>query len=191
MGLLLGLGPAPDPVKRDELARVAGLVFGPDRLDRLDALAQAPHPRARIGPVVGHLLAVPAGADAELKAAAGQVVDRRDLLGGDDRVALDHQADAAADAQPGGRQRRRRQRDEQVVGRRVLARDRPATGVRGRALGRDVGVLGEEQRVVAALLDQPSDLTRADAVVGGEVTDSEFHARRVYERRSWRGGSPA
>ena len=53
-----------------------------------------------IGPVVGHLLAVPARADAELEAAAGQVVDRRDLLGGDDRVALDHQADAAADAQP-------------------------------------------------------------------------------------------
>jgi hypothetical protein len=51
--------------------------------------------------VVAQLLAVPAGADAELEAPARQVVDARDLLGGDDRVALGDQADAAADPPAG------------------------------------------------------------------------------------------
>ena len=38
--------------------------------------------------VVGHLVHVPAEADAEAEASAGEEVERRDLLGGDDRVAL-------------------------------------------------------------------------------------------------------
>ena len=54
---------------------VARLVLRPDRLHRLDALAQSGHPRARVGAVVGHLLAVPARADAELEPPAGEVVE--------------------------------------------------------------------------------------------------------------------
>jgi hypothetical protein len=53
--------------------------------------------------VVAHLLPVPAGADPELEAAAGEAVEGGDLFRGDDRVALDDEADAAADPQPRGR----------------------------------------------------------------------------------------
>ena len=63
------LGVRPDPLERDVLAGVAGLLLRPDRLHRLDALAHQRHPRARVGAVVAHLLAVPAGADAELAGA--------------------------------------------------------------------------------------------------------------------------
>ena len=129
--------------------------------------------------MVAHLLAIPAAADPELEPAARQMVDRCDLLRGRDRVALDDQADAAADPQRRGRLRRRRQRDEQVVGVAVLARQLTAARVRALAAGRDVGVLGEEQRLVAALLHEARDLAGADRVVGGEVSDSEVHASRL------------
>jgi hypothetical protein len=125
--------------------------------------------------VVGHLLAVPARAHAELEPAAGEVVDRGDLLGGRDRVALDHEADAAADPQVRRGGRRGRHGDEQVVRVRVLARQLAAAGVRRLAARRDVGVLGEVDRVVAVLLDQPRHLARADRVMGREVADSGVH----------------
>src|SRR6185312_11072108 len=69
------LRPRPDPLEIDELAVVARLVFGPDRLHRLDPLGHQRHPPARVGAVVLHLLAIPAGADAELETPAGEAVD--------------------------------------------------------------------------------------------------------------------
>src|SRR5579875_1893646 len=48
------------------------------------------------------------------------------------------------------------------------------------AAGRDVRVLGEEQRLVPALLDQSRNCARAESVVGGEVADSEVHGPAVY-----------
>ncbi len=175
MRALRRLGPRPDPLELHELPGVAGLVLGPDRLHRFDALAQEAHPGPGVSPVVAHLLAVPARADPELEPPAGQMVDRRDLLGSDDRIALDHQADAAADPQRRGRLRRGGQRDEQVVGVAVLARQLAAARVRALAAGGDVGVLGEEQRLVAVLLDQAGDRPGGDRVGRGEVSDSEFH----------------
>ena len=97
MRLLHRLRPRPDAIEVDELAVVRGLVLGPDRLHRLDPLAHQREARARVGAVVVHLLEVPAGADAEEEAAAGELVERGDLLGGRDRVALDDQADAGAE----------------------------------------------------------------------------------------------
>ena len=97
MRSLSGLGPRPDALEVDVLAVVARLILRPDRLDRLDPLGHDRHPHARVGAVVEHLLPVPAGAHAELQAPAGEMVDARHLLGGGDRVALDNQADAAAD----------------------------------------------------------------------------------------------
>ncbi len=125
--------------------------------------------------MVAHLLAVPAGAHAEVQATAREVVDARDLLGGDDRVALDHQADAAGDPQRGGGGGGRRQRHEQVVGVGVDARQLPARRVGGLAAGGNVGVLREEQRAMPAFLDEPGEGGRVDAVVGGEVADAEIH----------------
>jgi hypothetical protein len=81
---------------------VGRLLLGPDRLHRLDPLAHQAHPRARVGAVVAHLLAVPAGPHSELQAAPAEAVDGGDLFGGGDRVALDDEADAAAYPQPRG-----------------------------------------------------------------------------------------
>ena len=105
MGLLDGLRPGPDRVEVDVLAVVLGLVLGPDRLHRLRPLAHEREPPPRVGAVVLHLLLVPAGADPEQEAAAGEAVEARDLLRGHDRVALDDQADPGADQQAlgGGR----------------------------------------------------------------------------------------
>ena len=50
--------------------------------------------------VVGHLVLVPAEADAEHEAPAGQVVEGGDGLRGDDRLALGGQGDAGAEADP-------------------------------------------------------------------------------------------
>ncbi len=145
---LFRLGVRPDALERDVLTDIRSLVLGPDRLHRLDPLPQDSHPPAWVGTVVAHLLAVPAGADSELEAAAGQVVDARHLLRRDDRVTLDDQADAAAHAQPRRGSSGRRQRHEQVVDVPVLARQL-ASRVWGLAAGRDVGVLGEGSRASA------------------------------------------
>src|SRR5579875_638597 len=56
------------------------------------------------------------------------------------------------------------------------------------AAGRDVRVLGEEQRLVPALLDQSRNCARAESVVGGEVADSEVHGPAVY---GWSPRAPA
>ena len=96
--LLDRLRPRPDRRRSHELAVERGLVVRPDLLHGQDALAHEREAPLRVGAVVAHLLAVPAAADAELEAPAGQEVERGDLLGGGDRVALDDQADAGARA---------------------------------------------------------------------------------------------
>ena len=178
MRRLQRLGVGPDPLEGDELAVEARLVLGPDRLHGEDALAHEPHAGPRVGAVVGHLLAVPPRSDAEVDAAAGEVVEAGDRLGGDDRVALRDEADAAADAQRRRGGERHRHGHEQVVGVRVLAgqrrRARAAAGRRP-AAGGDVRVLGEHEPAVAARLDEPRELAGCDPVVGGEVGDSGVH----------------
>src|SRR4029077_17525228 len=79
-------------VDLDELAGIFCLRLRPDGLHRLDALAHELEARRKLGAVVGHLLGVPAAADAEDEAAGGKPVDGRDFLCGMDRIALDHEA---------------------------------------------------------------------------------------------------
>ena len=177
-----GLRPRPDALEVHEAPVVARLVLRPDRLHRLDALAQQLHPGARVGAVVAHLLPVPAGADAELQPAAGEVVDARDLLGGDDRVALDDEADAAADPQVRRRGGRRRQRDEQVVGVRVLARQLAAAARRASRGWRGCACARRSRAPRAVLLDEAGDLAGAGRVVGGEVADAGVHALEARSR---------
>ena len=142
--------------------------MGPDRLHCLDPLGHQAHAGPGIGAVVAHLLAIPACADAELETPAGEMIDRGDLLGGGDRVALHDQADAAADAEPRRRSGGGGEGDEQVVGVEVLRGELFAPGPGRLAAGRDVRVLGEEQRLVSAFLHQSCDRARAESVVGGK-----------------------
>lgn len=122
------------------------------------------------------LLPVPADAHAEDESPAGDEVQARNLLRGGDGVALDHQGDARADEQPLCSARRRGERDERVQGAVVLAGQVSATRIRGLPARRDVGVLGDEQRVEAALLYRPRERGRGYTFVGDECGDSEFHA---------------
>src|SRR6266849_3676749 len=100
--LLRRLRPGHHRRELDELAVVLRLRLRPDRLHGLDALAHHPEARLEVRAVVGHLLGVPAGADAEEEPPARDLVEARDLLGGLDRIALHDEAHARGDPQPDG-----------------------------------------------------------------------------------------
>src|SRR6266849_3783804 len=90
--LLRRLRPGHHRRELDELAVVFRFRLRPDRPHRLDALPHHPEARLEVRPVVGHLLGVPAGADAEEEPSARDLVEARDLLGGLDRIALHDEA---------------------------------------------------------------------------------------------------
>src|SRR5260370_17740355 len=93
MRLLNRLRPGPCRPEVDHVAVVLGLLLSPDRLDRLDPLAQQLPPRAELRPVICHLLAVPAAADAEDQAPVRNQVEAGRFLGGVDGVPLAEEAD--------------------------------------------------------------------------------------------------
>ena len=123
----------------------------------------------RLGAVVRHLLDVPAGSDPEQEPSAGEHIDRGDLLGGDDRVALDDQADPGGDLQPLGGDCGSAQRYERVERAAVLRGQLSAGGIRGATTRRDMGVLREEQRLKTALLRHPSELVGPCASSLGKI----------------------
>jgi hypothetical protein len=65
---------------------VLGLVVGPDPAHGVDPIGEQRHPGAWIGAVVGQLLTVPSGADAEQEAAVGDPFQARHRLCRDDRT---------------------------------------------------------------------------------------------------------
>ena len=95
--------------------------------------------------VVRELLGVPAGADTEDEAPAGDLVERGDRFGGRDRVALCDQADPGRELDPGGHGGRGGEGDERVVQVGVFARQVPAAGERRLAAAGDVRVLWKEK----------------------------------------------
>src|SRR5256885_12146893 len=153
----------------------AGGVVGRDLLDGKHPLARGAEPRLEGRAVVSHLLGVPAAAEAEEEAPAREDVEARDLLGQGDRIVLDAQADARADLERAGRRGRGGERDEGVERVRVLARELGPAG-KGRAPARrNVGVLGDEQRLEAALLGGARQLVDADRVIRREDADAVVH----------------
>src|SRR4029077_14309152 len=114
MRFLYRLRPLHHLVDLDELAGIFRLRLRPDCLHRLDALAHELETRRKVGAVVGHLLGVPAAADAEYEAAGGKPVDGRDLLRGMDRIALYHEADAGRELDLLRHRRRGGEREEGI-----------------------------------------------------------------------------
>ena len=163
----------------------------PDLAHGQRALAHDAKARGRVGAVVAHLLEVPAGADAELEAPAREVVERGGLVGQRDRVALDDQRDAGADAQALGGGRDRAERDERVERVRVLARQLVAARPRALAAGGDVRVLGDEDRVEAGVLGGAAERDGRDRLVGDEHRQAELHGATSGARSPAGGRRPA
>ena len=67
--------------------------------------------------------------------------------------------------------------DERIVGVGVALGQLAAARERRLAAERNVGVLGHEQRIEAALLERPGQLGDVDAVVGGKIESTDLHRR--------------
>ncbi len=112
IGLRHGLGPAEDRVEIDEFSVEFGFVLRPDRNHRVQPLVGHAPAHRGIDTVVGDFLAVPAHAHAEQEPSCRDSIERRDLFGRDDRIALRDQGDAGTEHQLFGGTRGRRQRHE-------------------------------------------------------------------------------
>src|SRR5262249_43598631 len=162
-------------IEANELTVEAGLVLGPDRPEREHALLQQLPPGAKGGPVVLHLLGVPARTDPEEHATGRGLVEGWHLLRRDDRIALDQQADARGHLDARGHRRRGGERHEEVVGVGVLLRQHRAARPRAAARGRNVGVLGKPHRLETARFGLARQHVGTDRVVGREHLDAEEH----------------
>lgn len=83
----------------------------------------------------------------------------------DDRVALGDEADVGAEADARGHGGRRRERDEGIERAPVFVGELATGGVRRASAHREVGVLGEVERVEAARLYGARQLYDADAAI--------------------------
>ena len=133
-----------------------------------------------------HLLAQPAGADAEEEAAAGEQVERGDLERGVQRVALRDEADAGRHPQllrdRGGRGERGEAVGQLGVGPRHLPvlRERVARLV----LRGDDRMLGHPERLDASRLAGTRQIRDRERPLGHEHEDAEVHAATSC-RRAW------
>ena len=147
--------------------------------------------RAVVDAVVVHLVLVPTEADAERETATGEEVERGGGLCGDDRIVLRDEEDAGADAEARRCHRRGGERDERVEAAAVLVGQLAAVGVGRASARRDVGVLGDPDRVEAALFDRLGQLDHADRHVGDEHRDAVSHrvesSRPTIARHDLRG----
>ena len=170
--------------KFDDVAVVFRLRLGPDLLHRLDLLAHLLHAGGENRVVVFDLLLVPATADAEEEAPARDLIDRGDELGGLDRVALDHEADAGRDLEPlcgAGRGGQRHKRVHHVV----IALRQLGIGARP-PRHRDMRVLGRPDRVEPALLERYPQLGRGDRVIGEKDRSADIHRKFSVHARAAR-----
>lgn len=134
--------------------------------------------------MVGGLLDVPAEAQPEREPAAGEMVERGDLLGQGDRVVLGDERDARAEPEPLGDGGGLAEGHERVEGAPVLGRQITARRVRGGPLDGDVGVLGQIQPGESAVLQLPGQPGRGDRLVGEEDRHGDAHDASLPERGS-------
>ena len=92
-----------------------------------------------------------------------------------DGVALDEKADTGGDADGLAREGRCGQGEEGVHGVPVVLRQLGAARPGRLPAGRDVGVLGDPQRLEAQLLDGGRELGHRDRVLGREYRYPELH----------------
>lgn len=119
-------------------------VDGPHRPHRFDVLEQHPEAVGSLDAVVGELLEIPAGSDAEEHPIAGEMGEAGNCFRKRDRMVLGGQADAGAQVQCAGGCGGRGQRDEGVEGTAVHPRQLATLGRRTDSGGRDVSVFSDE-----------------------------------------------
>jgi len=166
-----------------------GLVGGPELLQGEDALAEEAAAVGGVGAVVGHLLLVPAGADAEEAAAGGQI-EGGGLLGEEDRVVLGDEEDAGAEPEPAGDGGDHGEGDQGIEEPGEAVVDGGAARVDGGAGARPAGVLGEEEGLEAVLLQQVAGGADVGRVGGRGVVDADVHRRYRSTVARWLRGSP-
>ena len=171
------LRPRPGRREADVLAGEARLLLGPQGLHGEDDLSSH-RPTIRHGDaVVLELVLVPTEADAERGSPAAQVIEGRHGLRRDERLALRGQEDPRAEPQRRRGRYGRAQGDERVEAAPVLLGELGVAGGRRRPpADRDVGVLGEPQRLQPPGLRLPRQLDDVDADVGREHRDPVPHA---------------
>src|SRR5438270_8133707 len=179
------LRPRPHLVEIHRLAVIFGFLLGPQRLHREDTLAHQLEARVVAGAVVLHLLDIPAAADPEDEAAARQLIEAGDAFRRDDRIALGNECDAGAEHQLSGRRCGEGQRDERIMRMGVALRQFAAARERRLAADRDMGVLGDEQRFKAAVLQRARQLDDVDAVICRKVKNPDLHV--LLSKKSRRG----
>ena len=136
-------------MERPELALEVALA-APERPHQPDRLVGAAAAALERDAHEVELVAVPADADAEREAAAGELLQRRDLLREVHRVVQRQEHDRRPEPDPLRPAGDPAERDERVVD----------AAVRVDALGADDDVLGRPDRVEAELLGQPRPTRR-------------------------------
>lgn len=158
-----------------ELADVRGGFRGPQGAHQGHPVPDQFAAGAPLDAVVGGFLDVPAVADPEGEAAAGEVVQGGDPLREVDRVVLGDQGDAGAEGDALGHGGGLGQGDEGVEGAPVHLGELAAHGRGGVAADRDVGVLGEVEPGEPALLEGAGEADGGDGVVGQEDGRGDPH----------------
>ena len=152
-------------------------LFRPEHLHRLHRL---PHLRPAMVEVAAQqlrLLPVPPRAHAEQEAAPAQQVERGDLFGQHQRVALRHQGDARAQLDGAGRPGRLRQRDVGIGEMRVRPGNHAVVGA-GKGAGRfhrHNRVFAVPQGVESKLLRLARHERRVDGVCGQRHRHANVH----------------
>ena len=178
MRTLDGLGIRPDFGEAAELAAELGLFLGPQHLHDFQVFARTLGATFPGHAERGEFLGQPADAHPEVEAAARQLVQAGDFLGGHERVAFGHQADAGAEPQGFGLCRGVRQRGERIE-KVDLHRRHGHFAVQGIRVLRAVlveqhHVLRRPQRMKARLLDRPGSQADDFGVGRESHPDSEI-----------------
>ena len=177
MGLLRRLGRRIDRRKVHILAvKLPGFV-SPQRLHGQHRLPRVAHPLGELDAEQLRFLPQPAGADAEQKPPAAEVVQGGDFLGQQNGVALRHQADARAELQRAGNRRGPPQRHKGIHAFVVHLRDDPVRRPRpgGLGPGGNCRVFRHPQRLKAVPFASLRQLGNVNGGLGDEHCDANFH----------------
>ena len=168
-------------------------VLGPELAHRRHRLAHEGEAVREVRREEVHLFAQPARPHAEEEAAAREPVERRDLVRGQERIALGHEAYTRSQAEPAGHSRRRGERGEAVRQLGVRPGQLAVVGERvARRLARgNQRVLGHPERFEAALLAGAREVRDRERAPGREHEDADVHVELLTSRRTARRPWPS